>query len=69
MAKPERTEELSPAELRKIEELARQLSTPDWVLEGAKVHYDWGGGREMTEADYRKAVERFLRSPVGGDTK
>lgn len=58
-----------PGELRTIEALAKAAGTPDWVLAGATVHYGWGAGKEMTEQEYRKAIDRFLSSPIGGDNR
>ncbi|MFZ5826504.1 MAG: hypothetical protein ACOY94_19600 [Bacillota bacterium] len=59
----------SQDQLRTIEDLAKQAKTPDWVLAGAKVHYGWGAGKKMTEQEYRKAISRWLGSPIGGDKR
>jgi len=56
-------------ELHTIEELARQVGTPPWILAGAKVHYGWGAGKQMSEAEYRRAIDRFRRSPIGGEVR
>lgn len=51
-------------ELHAIEELAVRLNTPKWALEGAKVAYGWGGGKKLSEAEYRNAINRFVRGPL-----
>lgn len=63
------TAETAEATQRTIEDLAREQKTPAWVLAGATVHYGWGAGLEMTEAEYQQAIARFLKSPVGGETR
>lgn len=58
----------APAEdLAAIEDLARKHNLPGWVLAGAATAYGWGEGKRLSESEFLKAVERWLRRPMGGD--
>jgi hypothetical protein len=57
----------APADTKPVEELAKECGIPHWVMAGATVHYEWGAGKEMTESAFRRAITRFLDSPIGGD--
>lgn len=37
---------------------AREKSTPPWKLEAARVGNNWPEGREMSEAEFDKAISR-----------
>lgn len=49
-----------------IEEHARNLGTPAWALAGVKVRERWAEGQRVTEATFKAAVEKFLKSPTDG---
>lgn len=49
-----------------IEEHAQNLGTPAWALAGVKIRERWAQGQRVTEATFRAAVERFLKSPTDG---
>lgn len=40
-----------------IETHAVKLETPAWALAAAKAQYRWVEGEEMTEGDYRAAIQ------------
>jgi hypothetical protein len=43
--------------MKTIEDWAALKETPDWLFAAAKMRHKWGEGRELTEADYTKAIE------------
>lgn len=49
----------SAPELRPFEQFAAEKGTPAWQLAGAAAHEGWPAGREVTEAQFDAAVERF----------
>lgn len=49
-----------------IEDLARHLGTPAWVLVGVKAANDWGEGKAVTEQEFLACVDRWLKSPMSG---
>ncbi len=51
-------------ELFTVEQLAQRTNVPGWALAGAKVAYGWGEGKEMTEAEFKKAVDKWLNGPM-----
>lgn len=55
--------------LFKIEELAQKADTPAYVLAGIKAANGWGSGKELTEAAYKTASEKFLKGSMTGGVK
>ena len=55
-----------PAEDPTIEELAALKKTSAPVFAAVKEAERWAGGKRVSEGDYVKAVERFLKGPAGG---
>ena len=51
--------------LRTVEEWREQRETADAVFTGTCARNGWRGGRQITEAEYDKAVAEFLREPLG----
>lgn len=49
-----------------IEELARRHQVPGWVLAGLKVANKWGAGKQLTEAEFIAARDKWLSGPMGG---
>ena len=58
LAVPVEREELPAAERRTVEAWREILATPAWLFAGAKMGERWPIGRELTEAEYREALER-----------
>jgi hypothetical protein len=42
-----------------VEDWARDFQTEAWLLAGARALNRWGEGRQLTEAEYRQALEAF----------
>lgn len=61
-----KTKKDSPPELLSIEELKEKNKTPNRVFEGIKAAENWRSGKAVTEADYQKALDGFMKSPMGG---
>lgn len=53
-------------ELFTIEDLAQRLQVPGWVMAGVKVANGWGEGKMLTEAEFIKAKEAWLKRPMEG---
>lgn len=69
MAKTTESESLVPAELlQPIETLAAAEQTPAYLVAGVKAANGWGQGKELTLAEYRQALEAFLKGPMTGGT-
>jgi hypothetical protein len=49
-----------------IEELKLQENTPDAVFEGVKAANGWKTGKQVTEKNYKEAVETFNKAPMDG---
>lgn len=56
----------SPPELLSIEELKEKYKTPDKVFNGIKAAENWRAGKAVTEADYQKALDGFMKAPMSG---
>lgn len=56
----------TPPELFSIEELKEKNKTPETVFQGMKAAENWKTGKAVTEEDYKKALNNFLKSPMGG---
>jgi hypothetical protein len=56
----------TPPELLSIEELKEKNKTPDRIFEGITAAENWKTGKAVTQEDYEKALEGFLKSPMGG---
>ena len=56
----------TPPELFNIEELKEKNNTPETIFQGVKAAEDWKTGKAVTEEDYKKALNNFLKSPMGG---
>lgn len=50
-----------------VEVLAERLDTPAWVVAGMKAANGWGEGKQLTEAEFKRAVTAWLGRPMGGD--
>jgi hypothetical protein len=48
-----------------IEEHARELGTPAWVLAGVKIRQAWPDEKRVPKAQFEKAVKDFLSGPTG----
>jgi hypothetical protein len=46
------------ADRKAVEEHAKKNATPDWLFNATKVGERWAIGAEVTEQDYRDAVNR-----------
>jgi hypothetical protein len=55
-----------PEELLAIEEHARNLHIGKPVFAAVIQSEKWAGGKKVSEADFKKAVEGFLSAPMGG---
>lgn len=53
-------------DLKPIELLADEQSTPKAVLEGVKALKNWSTGKEVKESEFKKSVSEFLNSPIEG---
>lgn len=60
-------ENLQP-EFAAVEELQKRFSTPKAVYDGTKAMMGWRAGKQLTEAEYIKAVERFSTAAAGRRT-
>lgn len=61
------TPETSPATqagLKPFEQLAAELAVPDWALAGVRQQERYAEGQEVTEEDFRAALEAFLGQEV-----
>ena len=47
-----------------VEELAEKYNVPAWLLAGLKTANNWGRGKELTETDFLKARDKWLRGPA-----
>ena len=56
------------ASLKGIEQLKEEQDVPDAVFEGVKAANGWKAGRQVTEADFSRAVSVFLRAPIDGQS-
>jgi hypothetical protein len=61
---PDKTDK--PEELLAIEEHARRLNIDKPVFAAVIQSEKWAGGKKVSEADFKKAVEGFLSAPMGG---
>lgn len=52
--------------LKTIEELKSMHDVPDAVFEGVKAANNWKTGRQVTEAEFSLACDRFRNSPIDG---
>ena len=52
--------------LKTIEELKSMHDVPDAVFEGVKAANNWKTGRQVTEAEFSIACDRFKNSPIDG---
>lgn len=52
-------------EIRKtFETIAKKFGTAPGVLAGVTVHNNWAKGKQLTEAEYKTAVDHFLKAPA-----
>lgn len=54
------------SELFSIEELKTKFDTPEAAFHGARILAGWSPGKMVSEADYQKALDGFLKNPLGG---
>jgi hypothetical protein len=52
--------------LYKIEDLKLKNKTSEAVFEGAKLSVGWKTGKMVSEDEYIKAIETFLKKPISG---
>lgn len=52
--------------LRPVSELAAAAGLPAWELAGLARAAGWAPGKQVTEADFAAALERFRARPQGG---
>jgi hypothetical protein len=50
-----------------VEEHARRNKTPAPVFAAVMEAEGWAGGKRVPEAEFQKAVDRFLKGPAGGN--
>lgn len=62
----EKAEKKSEAVYESIENLKIKRSTPNAVFEGAKAFKNWHEGKQVTEAEYDKAIDEFKKTPADG---
>ena len=65
MPKNEETE-VNVSELKTIEILQRDLKTANSIHEAVKAANGWRNGKAVTTEEYKKAVDKFLNSPIKG---
>jgi|GEM_PF-2181836 hypothetical protein len=56
----------SSPELISIEELKKKYKTSDMVFSGIKALENWRTGKVISEADYQKALDEFMKAPMSG---
>ncbi len=49
-----------------IRELKQKLKTPDSIFKGIAAAEKWRPGKMVTEDEYKKALDNFLKSPIKG---
>jgi hypothetical protein len=59
----------SPSGLLPIEKLKKLTGVKDSVFAGVMKANGWAEGLEMTEDEFKKAVDNWLKSPVGPKPK
>ena len=47
-----------------VEQLQQRLGTPAWLFVAAKAKFRWAVGQELTEEEYRAAVEAAAREVI-----
>ncbi|MGN0710497.1 MAG: hypothetical protein ACI4LO_01960 [Anaerovoracaceae bacterium] len=57
--------EINRAEIFSIEDLKLRRATPEAVYQGVKALMKWKSGKQLTEEEYIKAVEKFEASAAG----
>ncbi|MEF2968356.1 hypothetical protein V3851_23725 [Paenibacillus sp. M1] len=53
-------------ELRDVGELKQLLNVPESTYQGVAASENWKPGRQVTQAEFEKAVDRFNGSPISG---
>lgn len=51
-------------ELVPVEELAARNAVPAWMLKGLMAANGWGQGKQVTEAEFLKARDKWLKGPM-----
>ena len=54
----------SVARKETAEQLQQRLSTPAWLFAAAQAKFRWAVGQELTEEEYRAAVEAAAREVI-----
>lgn len=49
---------------RTVEEWRDSLGTPAWLFAAAKAKYNWPVGAELSESEYKKAVQAAEREVI-----
>jgi hypothetical protein len=49
-----------------IQELKQKLKTPDSIFQGVAAAEKWRPGKMVTEDEYKKVLDNFLKSPIKG---
>lgn len=52
--------------IKKIEEIAKDMNLSLAVLEGVKALKNFATGKEVTEEEFKQAVDEFLNSSIDG---
>lgn len=53
-------------ELKPIEEWCKDLNTSVGIYAGIKAANKWRAGKEVTKAEFEKAIDKFLKAPIKG---
>lgn len=53
-------------ELFTIEELKEKNKTPEAIFQGARAAEGWRPGKMVSEEEYQKALDGFLKRPMNG---
>lgn len=61
----EKQAENNGSQLITIEELAKAQRTPTHIFSAVCTRNNWGAGKAVTESEYEKEVEIFMKSPIG----
>lgn len=61
-----KAEEVSTPELKSIETLQLEHKIADSIHGAVKASNGWRNGKEVTADEYKKAVDKFLNSPIKG---
>ncbi len=66
MAKNDKVEEKQTEEMQAIEKLAIKEKIPSWQVAGVMAANNWASGKQLTLAEFKAALEAFLKGPMTG---